>query len=381
MVSNLLTTNYSVERLSIKKENQDFLRRSNSLTENSIWLNYEIAPLARNLDLQAVTFSDNYGTHGYLEHGKLLRCKNEEIFERLKEMFIYSYIKSLHNGFFHSNFSDKAHMGICLTGHCYFFRIIRSSGSSITRNGLTINSKIDTGSVFDRKVIFALLIQEFPFLRKYDRYLSNIGDEPLFIPELESCLSNYKENYYSVRAHGEPEKVGKTSKGNTISKGRIQLEDMRSVSLDDIQKETHYPLSNAFTNKIGNELYFIESNGKYSVQNNPSFFFCKSNFLCISEISDIEMLKRRYYTTKSISSEEDHLIASEVFSISGIECSYRPSRKAGNDNFDLTKGDLKTTIVNGIGEFRDRLNSLEDIRDLIAEIVETWNQETEPVEK
>ena len=64
--------------------------------------------------------------------------------------------------------------------------------------------------------------------------------------------------------------------------------------------------------------------GKYSIENNPSFFFSKANFIKLVSFSEPAKLNDNYYDVQSIDDNHKFLVCSEVFTNTGIKCSYFP---------------------------------------------------------
>jgi hypothetical protein len=106
----------------------------------------------------------------------------------------------------------------------------------------------------------------------------------------------------------------------------IRIVELRSSDCQSIQLEQNTPITNAFLNKEANCFYFIPvPDGKY-MRNNESVFFGKANFLKLSSNNDEDMLRRKFYSWKTISERNfDYVVSWEVYTITGIKCQFLKS--------------------------------------------------------
>jgi hypothetical protein len=254
-------SNYSRDTLIGKHKNQQFLRRSDRTTDNSINLEFEVVPCAKTLALQSKTFASNYRVHGYLNLSKIIRVKEEDVETTLQNLYIYSYLKALHNGFFNDQLNEDSDQGMCFKGHSEFYFILRSTGMRIFKDDVFISSIINLGTKSSRRKIFALLVKQFPQMASYASFSDSYGLQPFLIPDFEKLFNFLSDDYYSKRAQGEPDSKRGGRSDHSHSLGKIQICNVTELSSKEIISENAYPIWNAFTNKKGDDLFFTAEEG------------------------------------------------------------------------------------------------------------------------
>lgn len=319
----LVTAFYSFKDLIVKNKNESFINKFTSIDLRKLDLYFKIVLDFDFLALQADTFARNYSSHGHINFFKVLRCRNDDVVQYLFEMFVYSFVKCLHNGWFYHNLSEDSNMGYCFIGHSKFFNVLKGASLQRRENDVSINIMIENDSITRRRMLVALLVRQFPFLTSYSDFSDNFGLQPFLIPELEDRFAYLLYDYYSSRATEELKDV-KTPKSRNIldEKGMLQIVKCNDAVGKSILKPEAYPIANAFLTEDGSELFYIAVNGKYSIENNPSFFFSKANFIRFVRSSEPTKIRNNYYNVQQIDSSHLFLVCSEVFTNTGIKCSY-----------------------------------------------------------
>jgi hypothetical protein len=142
------------------------------------------------------------------------------------------------------------------------------------------------------------------------------------------------------------------------------------------------PLMNAFYTNDKKKYKFITVNGGKSVINNSSFFFSKANFIKMSSKQVNNDKINRIYREIDVDDKFRHVVCYEVFTNTGIICSFLPTAKPSNP--------IKIPGIEKIEQYLTELFdelSLEDILDKIAEatnfdnIEEFFNQLLEKLVK
>lgn len=340
------TKDYSIDRIVTKHKNYQFLNKESSISDKRIEYSFVIKPMASRLLLQASTFSSNFVNHGDYNLQKILRCRHDQVEDILTKMYVYSYIKNFHNGLFCDKLNDSCDLGYSFEGHQQLFEVIKSPYQRRVREDIFIDSKIKLGNDTTKQVSIALLISQFPFLKEYSSYIDNLGFEAFLIPKYESYFSFLTEDFYAARSTGD---IANTAilKGPKVDtrgdKGKISVVGTNNETSRQILKEGSYPITNAFTNVDDSKLYFIEVNGSHSINDNPSFFFSKANFIKISSNANTTKFVNKFYLTKELTPKEDFLTCSEVFTITGIRCKYIGEKKE-----KLFSNIMSTQIIDSI---------------------------------
>lgn len=367
-------SNYSRDTLIGKHKNQQFLRRSDRTTDNSISLEFEVVPCAKTLALQSKTFASNYRVHGYLNLSKIIRVKEEDVETTLQNLYIYSYLKVLHNGFFNDQLNEDSDQGMCFKGHSEFYFILRSTGMRIFKDDVFISSLINLGTKSSRRKIFALLVKQFPQMASYASFSDSYGLQPFLIPDFEKLFNFLSDDYYSKRAQGEPDSKRGGRSDHSHSLGKIQICNVTELSSKEIISENAYPIWNAFTNKKGDDLFFTAVNNNHELKDNRSFFFSQANFIRLSDNCDHELLSDRYYQKMKLGEQEQFFVASEVFTNTGIKCLNVASLK--DKTFGVYIGSATIERISSfLDEQSDELlsiqNIIKSIEDFIAKFEDT----------
>lgn len=386
------TKNYSKTRLVSVKKTESFLKKENISTNSNISFVFKVKPEVRILNLQAKTFASNFHSHGYINLYKILRCRENAVEDCLYKLFIYSYFKCLHNSLFQSNLDAEDDFGYCLKGHSQMFHVLRNTRYANIEGEVYMDISIDLGTTRDRMIQLALLLKQFNFLNSYVNTVSSLGMQAFYIPEFERMLSFLKEDFYAQRADGEPAETGEdynsesnklttSSNGESNTKGRIEIVKVRNNKCKSIMDFKELPITNAFMNEDHTILYYVEVNGNFEVRYNESFFFSSSNFIVISSFKGSTL--DDYYRSMNITRNEDFLVASEVYTASGIKCKYVDSSTQSSFKPPFSVGSPEF-IQRLIGEYSSRLSSIEEILLAIDELLDLINQEgrdSEPVKK
>lgn len=327
-----VTSNYSHNDIVVKKENSDFLNARPISSSRSIEFKFKVNVEARDLHIQAATFADNYRSHGYINFYKVLRCRENQVWEYLYLMFIYSYVKCLHNACFYSDFNEQADQGYAFSGHSRMYHILRFPVFSRSTREYITYSIIEIGDEISRKVRLAMLVKNFPQLKPYKMYTDTFGQQPFLIPDLEYKFDYLKTDYYAVLAEGNPEKTvadqkddantkSNLIKGEQLTKGRVEIVKVNDEDTKKIIMEKNIPLTNAFMNEKRDTFYYIPVNGTHKVVDNASVFFCRGCFIDLSDNTDMIEVNE-LYCKSPYNNNKLFFVCSEVYTITGIKCKF-----------------------------------------------------------
>lgn len=320
----LITTNYSQKIISEIYKNFAFIENSNSTSDRSLDINYEIDIDLDWLGKQAKTFSVNYSTHGYINFYKTIRCKPEDVERTLFEVYIYSFVKCFYNGIFYSNVNPNSNLGYAFRGHAHLFHVLKSISNSGTSGDLMYVMRIELGGIKTKEAQIIRLLKRFSFLSSFKDTMNDaLGTTNFWISKYELVINSLKDDYYS-KEHVEQgnltvEKEKEESKNNIYSNGKLHVMELNLNTTSSITSFSNTPLMNSFTDK-DKKFYFIPvANGK-SVEFNASFFYSKANFIKINKVKTEMDKVNKYYHSVELTSKQDHFICSEVYSNTGIKC-------------------------------------------------------------
>lgn len=320
----LLTKNYSQSKINQILLNYSFIERRTSTSDRSLNIIYDLNIDLEWLEFQAETFSIGYSTHGYMPFFKVMKCKPEDVQLLLKQCYIYSYVKCFYNGIFNSDMSSGTNFGFAFKGHVDFFNIIKSSSNSGMFGETLFSARLNIGDSNFRRSQMIRIFRKFSFLQSFkDSQYSSFGTVSFNIPKYESILNSFAYDHLSNQ-HVEQGKVmtsdekKKDTKKNDYTTGKLHLSDMND-SQSGILAFNNFPLMNAFIDK-SNNFYFITTDEKNAFENNASVFFAKANFITVnSKQSDFDKINK-VYNVFELSSETDHFVCSEVYTITGVKC-------------------------------------------------------------
>lgn len=332
------TNNYSLKHHCEVCKNFIYLYARNKLYDQSLLLNYEININFNRLEIQAKTFALNFSGHGYINFHKVLRCDRNLVDRILFEVYIYSFAKALINGLNFHLLSFNSNLGIAFRGHVALFNLLVSPNNSTMKDDFMLQTNISTGTQIARTAVMLQLINRFPFLKEYKLYsMDALGTSPFFIQKYETYLNRLNEDFYS-RGYVQRGSQGPQEKNNPKSKdvlhfenGAINILTMNSEEAKTILLFSNSPLTNAFTNSNDTKLYFVPVQNGYDLEFNPSFSFCRANFITLAKKGVNQSELNEYFKTINITGKQDHLVCSEVFTNTGIKCRNMPKTTPNSD--------------------------------------------------
>lgn len=372
------TSNYSFKNLVKQIRNYEFLNDSSSTSTRNFSLSLCIDLELERLDLQSEVFSDNFIQHGYIEFSKTLRCKHDEVKTNLKNLYIYSFVKSLYNGLFFENISSDTKQGLCFRGHAAFYQILRNPNLSIFHDNYSVMALIKLPNSIEKKILMSLILRKYDFLSKGITNIDSYGNSPFIHTEWESKM-HYLNDSHTSRMNilnvesGEKDKL--KNDGGSISKpknndGRLVMLELTNDVASSIVNEINNPITNVLLKKNGDTLYFVPVNDTYQIENNCSFFFNLANFIRLNDSSDKDLNK--YYSSNPYSLEsKKFFIASEVFTNTGIKCKTIYSGLSGT-----SKPIFLPKVEDIISRVIDNPNlSIENITNIINELISNYEKE------
>lgn len=380
------TTNYSQGPINGSIKTYEGLYDSTSISDRTFHSNMETFLDTPQLAFQGITFSSNYGSHGYMNFSRTLRIRESEVSNRLFEVFIYSYMKCLHNGLYFHRISDSVDMGLSLRGHASLFELIVSNSQSGRKNETLLSYNLDLGSDSRKRAFLLKLLTDFPFLKEYQNFgLDSLGTTSFFIQKYETTLNLLSEDYYS-RDHiqqGDQDKINLKnntgrSKGLNYPNGKLHITRLDQKQSSSILSFSNNPIMNGAVSADGKSYRFIPVNEGKTIVNNPSFILSKSLFIKFSNDQIHQTKLDRIYREVEISKDTEHLVCYEVFAITGIMCRFVPTKNTRNySGIDTTVSKLEnylSSLSSKLSEdfFQEVLNSvdIEDFDDVLDEILE-----------
>lgn len=374
------TNNYSFNNLIKQFHNFEFLDDSSNISKRTLSLYFRIHLEFERLDLQSIVFADNIYQHAYFEFSKILQCRDVEVTKKLKNVYIYSFVKALYNALFFSSISSMTRQGLCFRGHCAFYQMIRNPNFSKTEDPYSVYATLNLPDENERMILMSLIFKKYPFLKTGVSCLDSRGNRPFLIPEWEVVLQRLNDSR-SVRNEviNNESGIRNVQSNENSSNPRIKNEDGRLIILDlhdnianSILNESNIPITNVLLGIDSNDLYFSPVNGsKFKVENNESFFFCLANFIRFTD-SNLDINKFYYRSDYDFESKK-YFIASEVYTNTGIKCRIFNSDKNKN---------RKAPILPSIKDISDKIFDLPNVNiDSILEIINNLIEVKENIEK
>lgn len=377
---------FGKNNLLISENNFHFLDYAQANTDRGLTFNLSLNIDIQQLDLQASTFASNASSLGYINFGKTLRVRDEDIEDVLYNMFVYSRIKGLFNAFYFNSFSTESNLGVCFRGDAALFELLKTSRNSfISEENFFIEYNIDFGTDTDRRFLALRLIQYFPFLIKTFASINepDFGTLPFIDNELERYLCRLREDYYSrdhiitKQGNDSQDYVRSNTKKNSdrytsnldYSKGKIAIVDLESRDFKQIRSMSSCPMLNSFL--CDGKLYFLTVGKGHSIENNCSFIFSRTNFITLSkDNNDMEQINRYYDIVDN--SNVNHLTASEVFNVTGLKCLNirNGGKRRGN-------GDIIPKLIPPVSKIISKFGKELDLDKLLLKIVDSLNEDLE----
>jgi hypothetical protein len=210
-----------------------------------------------------------------------------------------------------------------------------------------------------RKEIQALLLKlltAFPFLLKYKKEnFDEFGTFPFKIIQYETYFNQLAEDYYS-RDHiqqGGIDYEGPRNKGLVYNNGKLSLFRIDQNNSTNVTTFSNSPVMNGFISNDNKHYKFILVNNGKEVENNPSFFFSKANFIYLNDKGNDKDKIDRIYRSIPIDSNLSHTVCSEVFTNTGIKCRMVASKNVPSSI--LPPSEIADKISKYFDEYQDRL--------------------------
>jgi hypothetical protein len=386
------TTNYSSKKLRDNLNNFAFLEGENLTSSRNIDVDYNINVDVARLASQARTFAMNLRGHPQLHLSKALKCREEKVEGILFNVYIYSYVKCLHNGFFHFNFSESANLGLAFMGHASLFNVLKSPIFTSYEDDVFVTARVQIGGSQAKWNIIAYLLASFPFLKDFSKHGDAHGTNAFFISNLEVYLGCLLDSSAHPKAYGdlredESPSVNRTNgnnrnnnnNGNSANRqnaldnkntqGKLSIVTMDDVNCASINFKTNYPLTNAFNSYYNNEFFFIPLDGNQKMEFNPSVHFARANFIGLARDYNSNFIEYRFYKKTSFNDSKKFLVVHDVHAITGIKGKYFES-SVSRESFNV--GNIKN-----LGELVDYISTIEaptDVFDLVK-IIEKIKEE------
>jgi hypothetical protein len=332
------TNNYSQSPINEVIKNFEVLEDNTTISNRSFNLNLKIDVSPSLLEYQAKIFAQNYKTHGYINFFRTLRIREDQVIDKLEKLYVYSYVKCLHNGIYYHRISNNSDMGYAMRGHAAYFNLLTQTSQSGKKNETLLTYSLDVGTSNYKKALLVKLFTKYPFLKDYSEYRKDaLGTFPFFIQEYEAYFNYLSDDYYS-RDHvqqGEQDKIENSnitgrSRGLTYSNGKLHIVRMDQKQTSSIVSFNNNPLMNAFYTNDRKKYLFITVNSNKTVENNPSVFFSKANFIKLAENQTNQKKIDRIYNRINVDKNLEHVVCYEVYTNTGIFCSFMPVQRSNN---------------------------------------------------
>lgn len=373
------TTNYSCKNIIKQINNYEFLDNNSSSTSNrSLSISLTIDVDFNQLDRQSKVFSDNYIQHGYVEFSKVLRCRYEDVRNNLKNLYIYSFVKCLHNGLFFNNINEHTKQGLCFRGHAAFYQLLRNPNFVYRSDNYSVTALLTLPGFKEKNILMSLLLRKYPFLKDGISNIDSVGNTPFMHSEWEAKF-NYLLNNLTVNnkivsfemgdeskidnKHKDNNKYRKSILNTSTSDDKLVILELKDSVAISIVESNNNPITNVLLKKDSDVLYFSPVISNNGIENNPSFFFNLANFIRLKDSSDKNLSK--YYSSNSYSVDKcKHFICSEVFTNTGIKC-YINSDDYNESDIDFipTIEDIMSNLSN------DNNDIISNINDTILDII------------
>lgn len=326
--------NYSRKPIKEISKNFEFLLDNSSVSQKSFNLEMKLSVSLTDISMQAKTFATNYSIHGYLIHSKVLRCRDHQVHDILYKLYIYSFVKSIYNSIYFNDLSESSNLGLCFSGHCALFYLLRSRNNSHFEDDFMLSYRINTGSRVSKQALILRFLSRFTFLAEYAKNeYDSLGTSPFIIPKYEEYLNRLQQDHYAkdhISQGGkstskEDDKDSKVKPDNKTGinyyEGKLEISRLNNNSdAKSILSFNNSPVMNSFLNINNDTLYFIPVGNNKKLEFNRSFSFNKANQLKVDEDNTGTENLQKYYKSIPLTMKQKHLTCSEVFTNTGIKC-------------------------------------------------------------
>lgn len=362
--------NLATKRIREFYKTREFLLSKNRTSDRTINLKQSLTKDFKDLDNQANIFRENYLTHGEINHYKVFRCRQSEVEDILYDMYIYSYAKALYSAMFYHNFNEGSNFGMCFQGHSQMFYLIKDPNFQDLTDGYFVTNYIHLGNESERRIFFALLIQQFPKLTMFSELINNFGFEPFIIPKMERYFYFLNEDYYAKNAGDES---NETAGSDEFGRGRIKVTELLNSNCAKITSKASYPCLNSFYDRTEDNLICF-SLFSHDAQDNNSLWLSKAIGLKISDEASEEVVRNSGYISISNNESLRHIGCSEVYAITGIRCKFSTTNVSSKRIFDPIQVDPDDLIAKVIKLIKEN----DSLDELVATILKSISDILEP---
>lgn len=369
-------TNYSFKKLLEQKKAFDFLSGASAIVGNRLDLNLKVLADTEHVEYQAETFAREFSLVGEINHSKALKVYQNQVYDELFKMFVYDYVKTLHNALFYSDFPVSSDFGVSFTGNHLFRQLLINQTSTKGENDFFVSYYIKSNTKEQNIAIITRFIIAFPFLKEYFKESNNtpLGVQPFRIIKYEQYLEIYYSDYY-VR---EQVLVGEDKNDITnarekykldYSRGRITLTRANTSSYIAITDAKNTPIPNGFLSSNGSKFLFTPVGNGFSMEFNSSFVFSRAYQIALVNSSDEKNLIDEWYrVVDNTNLVKQVCVGSEVYAITGIKCKGYPKSNTYNRGYKLPSlervekylFDLKALNKDVIAEFLKLFDKVQD---------------------
>lgn len=358
------SVNYARKQISVLTKNYEFLLDNSSTSNKSLYLRFCFDISVSELKRQADIFAFNYKAHSYVNLPRILRVKDDEFEQVVRELYIYSFAKSFYNAVFFNKISNDSNLGYVLKGHSCLFRLLRNPVSQDFSETDFVSYTISLGTEAKKQAMFLQLLSAFPFLNRYkDEMPDAFGTIPFFINDYEAYLNRLMQDQFSGNAVQQGDSSFLVTGNITDSLGRLTLSDLSSIDDTSILSFSNNPIANCFKSPDGKKLYFFPVVNGVRMEFNPSFSFSMANFIKLDYNNDKDIINKYYYSI-DLSDSQKHLILSDIYTISGIKCRTVNVSGGASSNIEVPTLDDIIKVINSYNnDFEKVLNKIKQVTD------------------
>jgi hypothetical protein len=326
---------------------------SGYFTDKHHILNLDIELSVNTLHLQADSFANYMNENNFYYVRRLSNTRN--FYRAMYELYIYSYYKCLYLGFYSSQLNPKSDYGLALFGHGYLYHLLSSERNVTNNNFSGYHIGYSFNSYIKKDLILASLRSKFKFLNGLTR-IDPFGCSFNINPDVERLLLELQNITTFGGKFSNDENSTNSSRGNpVISKelavvndyyegSDIQIRSLNSDVFSEVFSFKNNVIFNAFYSKKLKGFYYVK-HSKQDMLFNRCYFLSRANLISgnFSSDGDIDFNANIYHFTEfkgrnNLNKEHLHMIASDVFAITGI----RP-KTVGFDKLDRDDNDFDLT--------------------------------------
>lgn len=352
------TTNYSHKAINAAIKHYEAFVDNSTTSGKTFTINYKLNIDFDRLIYQAKIFAFNFGNHYHMEFEKKLTQPLDKVQDRLFEIYIYSFVKSIHSAMYRNQINNDMSKGLAFDGHHKLYHLLRVQSFVEYKDNISYVFSIDLGDESSKRELFIEIFSRFKFLQPYLNTYSDIfGTKLISIALYESDLlriktkideivsksrnvqqqninnnenagnnANESSNNVVTDKKTKKKRSNNTPKWSTVNlnlaRGVISVVEFSAHSTNptDVVTFDKNPILNAFESEERDVLYYIPIIDNKPILLNPSFSFSRANFITVDKNNTNMKWIDRAYHSESYTGKQRHLDGSDVYCNTGIIC-------------------------------------------------------------